>query len=51
MKGVLVKKEDTISGFQAILAGEVDHLPEAAFYLVGTLDDVRAKAEDIAREG
>jgi F-type H+-transporting ATPase subunit beta len=47
-KGVLVKREDTIRGFKAILDGEVDDLPEAAFYMVGTLDDVKAKAAELA---
>jgi F-type H+-transporting ATPase subunit beta len=45
-----VKLEDTINGFNMILAGELDHLPEAAFYLVGNIDEVKAKAEKINAE-
>ena len=51
INGEFVKIEDTIAGFKAILAGEVDDLPEQAFYLVGTLDQVRKKAEKMAAEG
>ncbi len=50
MPGVYVKLEETISGFNQILAGELDHLPEQAFYLVGNIDQVKAKAEKIAAE-
>lgn len=50
MKGQFVKIEDTIKAFKAILNGEVDDLPEQAFYLVGGLDMVREKAQKI-REG
>ncbi len=42
--GVYVPLSETIKGFRAIVDGEVDDLPEAAFYNVGTIDDVRAKA-------
>ena len=48
--GVQVALEDTISGFKGILAGEYDHLPEAAFYMVGTISEVVAKAEKMAAE-
>ena len=48
--GEFVALEDTVSGFKAIVAGEYDHLPEAAFYLVGNLDQVKAKAEKLAAE-
>ena len=48
--GELVSLEDTISGFKAIVAGEYDHLPEAAFYLVGNMDQAVAKAEKLAAE-
>jgi F-type H+-transporting ATPase subunit beta len=48
--GVFVSRDDTLRGFQAILNGEVDDLPENAFYLVGTLEDARAKAAKIAAE-
>ncbi|KLN59966.1 F0F1 ATP synthase subunit beta [Kiloniella spongiae] len=48
--GVQVALEDTINGFKGILAGEYDHLPEAAFYMVGTISEVVAKAEKMAAE-
>ncbi|WP_199589860.1 F0F1 ATP synthase subunit beta [Lujinxingia litoralis] len=50
MKGKYVKLEDTIAGFKALVNGEVDDLPEQAFYLVGTLDDAREAAERLAAE-
>ncbi|NES99535.1 MAG: F0F1 ATP synthase subunit beta [Sphaerospermopsis sp. SIO1G1] len=43
--GKYVKLEDTIKGFQRILAGELDDLPEQAFYLVGDINEAIAKAE------
>jgi len=46
--GQFVKIEDTIKGFKAVLAGEVDHLPEQAFYLVGGLDMVFEKAKKLS---
>ncbi len=51
MAGKYVKLEDTIAGFKALVDGEVDDLPEQAFYLVGTLDEAREKAERLAEEG
>ncbi len=45
--GVYVPVAETIKGFKAILDGEMDEYPEAAFYNVGTLDDVRAKAKEL----
>jgi F-type H+-transporting ATPase subunit beta len=50
MKGKYVKLEDTIAGFKALVNGEVDDIPEQAFYLVGTLDEAREKAERLASE-
>ena len=50
MPGKYVKLEETISGFNQILAGELDSLPEQSFYLVGNIDEVKAKAEKIAAE-
>lgn len=47
MKGVYVKIEDTIRGFEEILAGKHDDLPEQAFYMVGTIEDVIAKAKTL----
>ncbi len=46
--GVFVKVEDTIRSFKGIVAGEYDHLPEAAFYMVGTIEDAIAKADAMA---
>ena len=46
--GVQVPLEDTIASFKAVVAGEYDHLPEAAFYMVGGIDEVKAKAEKLA---
>jgi len=48
--GVQVPLEETIASFKAVVAGEYDHLPEAAFYLVGGIDEVKAKAERLAAE-
>ncbi len=48
--GKQVPLEDTISSFKAVVAGEYDHLPEAAFYMVGGIDEVVAKAETMAAE-
>ncbi|CUH35985.1 ATP synthase subunit beta [Jannaschia seosinensis] len=48
--GVQVSLEDTISSFKAVVEGEYDHLPEGAFYMVGGIDDVKAKAEKMAAE-
>jgi len=45
--GKYVKLEDTIKGFKRILAGELDDLPEQAFYMVGSIDEAIAKAEKI----
>jgi F-type H+/Na+-transporting ATPase subunit beta len=49
--GVFVKLEDTIRSFKAIVAGEYDHLPEAAFYMVGTIEEAVKKARDGGRGG
>ncbi len=46
--GVQVPLEKTIASFKAVVAGEYDHLPEAAFYMVGDIDEVVAKAERLA---
>jgi len=46
--GVFVSLEDTINGFKSIVSGKCDNLPEQAFYMVGTLDEVSAKAEKIS---
>ena len=49
--GVYAKKEETIKGFKGILAGDYDHLPEQAFYMVGSIDDAVAKAEKMQAKG
>ncbi len=46
--GVQVSLEDTIKGFKGLCAGEYDHLPEPAFYMVGTIEDAVAKAQKLA---
>lgn len=46
--GVYVKREDTIRGFKDLLAGKYDHLPEQAFYMVGTIEEAVQKAEELA---
>ena len=43
----MVSIEDTIKGFNAILNGEVDDLPEQAFLNVGTIEDAKAKAKKL----
>ena len=45
--GKFVPVEDTVRSFKAICAGEYDHLPEAAFYMVGTIEEAIAKAETL----
>jgi F-type H+-transporting ATPase subunit beta len=50
LPGVFVSLPDTIRSFKAIVAGEYDHLPEQAFYNVGTIDDAVAKAQKMAAE-
>jgi F-type H+/Na+-transporting ATPase subunit beta len=47
--GAFVPRKETVRGFAEILDGKCDDLPEQAFYLVGTIDDARAKAERLAR--
>ena len=48
--GIQVPLEDTIASFKAVVAGEYDHLPEGAFYMVGGIEDVKAKAEKMAAD-
>lgn len=48
--GKLVPLKDTIKGFQQILQGEYDHLPEQAFYMVGPIEEAVTKAEKLAEE-
>jgi F-type H+-transporting ATPase subunit beta len=48
MSGVFVDLEDTIKGFKGLVEGEYDDLPEAAFYMVGKIEDAVEKAKDMA---
>ncbi len=48
--GVLCDLKDTIRGFKGLVDGEYDHLPEPAFYMVGSIDDAIAKAQKLAAE-
>jgi F-type H+-transporting ATPase subunit beta len=49
IKGKYVKLEDTIRSFEEVLDGKHDNLPEQAFYMVGNIDEVVAKAKELAR--
>jgi len=49
-KGELVSLADTVKGFREILEGKHDDKPEVAFYMVGGISDVAAKAEELAAE-
>ena len=46
-EGKYVSLKDTITGFKAIVAGEYDHLPEQAFYMIGTIDEAEEKAKTL----
>ncbi|MEP3046892.1 MAG: F0F1 ATP synthase subunit beta [Roseibium sp.] len=48
--GKLVALEDTIKGFKGLVNGDYDHLPEAAFYMVGSIDEAIEKAQNLAAE-
>ena len=48
LEGKYVKREDTVRGFREILDGNCDDMPEQAFYMVGTIEEVREKAQRIA---
>ena len=48
--GVFVKLEDTVKGFKGIVKGDYDHLPEQAFYMVGTIEQAVEKAKKLAAE-
>jgi F-type H+-transporting ATPase subunit beta len=47
--GIFVALEDTIKGFAGLVKGDYDHLPEAAFYMVGTIEDAVKKAQKLAQ--
>ena len=48
--GVLVDVKDTVRGFKGLVDGDYDHLPEQAFYMVGTIEDAIKKAQKMAAE-
>ena len=48
--GVLVPLAETIKGFKGLVEGKYDHLPEAAFYMVGTIEEAVAKAQKLAAQ-
>ncbi|MDQ3042071.1 MAG: F0F1 ATP synthase subunit beta, partial [Acidobacteriota bacterium] len=48
LKGEYVKVADTIKGFKEILEGKCDDMPEQAFYMVGTIEQAREKAQKMA---
>ena len=50
MKGEFVQLQDTIKGFKGILEGKYDDIPEQAFYMVGTIEQVLEKASQM-KEG
>ncbi|MGC4252033.1 MAG: F0F1 ATP synthase subunit beta [Sphingobium sp.] len=50
ISGKFVQIEDTVKSFKAVVEGEYDHLPEAAFYMVGGIDEVVEKAKKLAAE-
>jgi F-type H+-transporting ATPase subunit beta len=50
IQGRYVKLEDTIRGFKELCAGVYDALPEDAFYLVGTIEEAKEKAEKLAND-
>ena len=49
-EGKYVPLSETIRGFRAIVDGEYDHLPEQAFYMVGTIEEAEAKAEELKKQ-
>ena len=51
VNGVYVPVKETVRGFRAIIDGEMDEYPENAFFNVGTIDDVKRKAEQMQKIG
>ena len=49
LKGVFVSRDDTVRSFEEVLQGKADDLPEQAFEMTGTIDDVRTKAAELAK--
>ena len=50
LPGIYVPLRESVRGFRTILDGDMDAYPEAAFFNVGTIDDVKVKAEQLAKE-
>jgi F-type H+-transporting ATPase subunit beta len=48
--GIFTPRDETIASFKALLDGELDHLPEQAFYMVGGADDAIAKAKQLEKD-
>jgi F-type H+-transporting ATPase subunit beta len=48
--GKFVSLEDTIKGFEGLVKGDYDHIPEAAFYMVGTMEEALEKAKKMAED-
>jgi F-type H+-transporting ATPase subunit beta len=48
--GKFVKLEDTIKGFKSIVDGELDNVPETAFYMIGTIEEALEKSKKISKE-
>jgi F-type H+-transporting ATPase subunit beta len=51
LPGIFVPLEETVRGFKELLSGACDDLPEQAFYMVGSMDDARAKADRLRSQG
>jgi F-type H+-transporting ATPase subunit beta len=51
LKGKYVKVEDTVRGFREIVEGKHDEIPEQAFYMQGTIEDVQERAEQLKAQG
>jgi len=50
MSGKYVKMDDTVRSFEEVLSGKYDHLPEQAFYMVGTIEEAVEKAKGMGVE-
>jgi F-type H+-transporting ATPase subunit beta len=50
VEGKFVDVKDTVRGFKGLVEGDYDHLPEQAFFMVGTIEDAIAKAQRMAAE-
>ena len=50
MSGIFTSIEETVDSFEALVNGDLDDMPEQAFFMVGGADDVRAKAADLQKQ-